>query len=61
MGALAFTDLEVTVLAPDAAIVFGQCELIQAKGRPRGLFTLTWRKLDGWWVIVGDHTSSVEN
>jgi ketosteroid isomerase-like protein len=58
MGTLAFTNLEVTVLAPDAAIVFGRWELTRADDKPWGLFTLTWRKIGGAWVIVSDHTSS---
>jgi ketosteroid isomerase-like protein len=60
MGTLAFGELEVTVLAPDAAVVFGRWELTRAQDKPRGLFTLIWRKIDGAWVIVSDHTSSGE-
>jgi ketosteroid isomerase-like protein len=60
MGTLAFTDLEVTVLAPDVAIVFGKWELTRAHDKPWGLFTLIWRKIGGAWVIVSDHTSSGE-
>lgn len=58
-GTLAFHDLDVRPLAPDAAVVFGRWKLTLADGaRPRGLFTLLFRKVDGAWVIVADHTST---
>ncbi len=60
MGTLAFSDLVVTVLAPDAAVVFGQWELVRAQDKPRGLFTLTLKKTAAGWRIIQDHTSSAE-
>jgi ketosteroid isomerase-like protein len=58
MGRLAFTDLDVTVLGSDAALVFGRWALERAEDRPAGLFTLLFRKTDRGWVIVHDHTSA---
>ncbi|SRR5258708_6944507 len=58
MGTLAFSDLDVTVLAPDAAVVFGRWELTRAKDKPHGLFTLIFRKTSEGWRIIHDHTSS---
>jgi ketosteroid isomerase-like protein len=58
MGKLAFTDLEMTVLSSDAALVFGKWELTRAKDKPGGLFTLTFRKTAQGWKIIHDHTSS---
>ena len=60
MGALTFSDLDVNVLAPDAALVFGRWRLHTDKGEPNGLFTLLLRKADGSWRIVADHTSATE-
>ncbi len=60
MGALTFSDLEVTVLSPDAATVFGRWQLHTDKGEPNGLFTLLFRKTDAGWRIVADHTSAAE-
>jgi ketosteroid isomerase-like protein len=57
MGLLTFTDLEVTVLAPDAAIVFGHWALQREKDAPHGLFTLTFKKFAEGWRIIQDHTS----
>lgn len=58
MGQLAFTDVEVTVLAPDSVLVFGRWQLERAADRPQGLFTLVFRRFPDGWRIVHDHTSS---
>lgn len=58
MGNLEFADLEFTELGPDAAIVFGRWRLTREKDAPHGLFTLTFRRIDGTWQIIQDHTSS---
>ena len=59
MGKLVFSDLEIHVLAPDAAWVGGRWQLEMTDGkRPGGLFTLIFRKLPEGWRIVHDHTSS---
>jgi len=58
MGALDFQNLEVKVLSPDFAQVFGRWELIRAHDKLGGLFTLLLNKQDGEWVIISDHTSS---
>lgn len=60
MGTLAFTDLEITMLGPDAAMAFGRWELARAGDRPHGLFTLIIRRLPEGWRIVHDHTSSAD-
>ena len=60
MGTLTFSDLDVTILAPDAALVFGRWRLKNDKGEPNGLFTLLFRKTGEGWRIVADHTSSAE-
>ena len=58
MGTLNFTDLDTTILAPDAAVVFGRWHLKNDQGEPRGLFTLMFRKIGDDWRIIADHTSS---
>ncbi len=58
MGKLTFSELEVHVLAPDAAWVGGRWQLQMSDGKtPGGLFTLVFRKLPEGWKIVHDHTS----
>ncbi len=58
MGSLTFSDLDITVVSADAAVVFGRWRLITAKGEPNGLFTLLFRRTDAGWRIVADHTSA---
>jgi ketosteroid isomerase-like protein len=58
MGTLAFSNLEVTPLGSDAAVVFGQWRLTRGNDSPQGLFTLTLKKNAGRWRILQDHTSS---
>ena len=58
MGTLAFSDLTVTALSPDAALVFGHWQLTRAHDAPHGLFTLLVRRMPVGWKIFADHTSS---
>jgi beta-aspartyl-peptidase (threonine type) len=58
MGTLTFSEVEVTMLAPDAAIVIGRWQLTRKADKPRGRFTLIFRRGAEGWRIVHDHTSS---
>jgi ketosteroid isomerase-like protein len=58
MGTLTFSDLEITLLSPDAAVVLGGWRLERAKDRPHGRFTLIFKRLPEGWRIVHDHTSA---
>jgi ketosteroid isomerase-like protein len=58
MGTLAFSELAVTELSPDAALVFGHWQLKRASDAPHGLFTLLVRRTPSGWRIFADHTSS---
>jgi ketosteroid isomerase-like protein len=60
MGNLAFTELDITLLGPDAALVFGRWRLKRDEDEPAGLFTLVFRKMPEGWRIVHDHTSAAE-
>ena len=56
MGILKFTIKEATQLSGTSIYVIGQWEL--KKDKPvGGYFTLLWKKINGQWVIVADHTS----
>ena len=58
MGKLVFSDLNVVMLGRDAAVARGHWELTMSDGKkPGGLFTLIFRKFDGKWRIIHDHTS----
>jgi len=58
MGALTFSDLEITLLSPDAAVVLGRWRLKRANDQPHGRFTLIFKRLPEGWRIVHDHTSA---
>jgi beta-aspartyl-peptidase (threonine type) len=58
MGTLAFSEVQATMLAPDAALVIGRWQLTRKGDKPRGRFTLIFRRNAGGWRIVHDHTSS---
>ena len=60
MGTLAFTELVITELGPDAALAFGRWQLTREKDTPSGLFTLTLKKTPAGWRIIQDHTSSAK-
>jgi ketosteroid isomerase-like protein len=57
MGTLAFSELKITPLGPDAALVIGRWGLIRKQDKPHGRFTLLFRRLPVGWRIVHDHTS----
>lgn len=57
MGHLDFSNLEITMLGPDAAMVVGQFHLKRQNDAPSGIFTLIFRKFPEGWRIIHDHTS----
>lgn len=60
MGSLAFSELEITPLGHDAALVLGNWRLTREDDTPGGKFSLVFRRIDGQWLIVHDHTSKAE-
>jgi uncharacterized protein (TIGR02246 family) len=58
MGTLSFSEIEVTMLSPDAAVVLGRWRLKGANDEPHGRFTLIFKRLPEGWRIVHDHTSA---
>ncbi len=61
MGRLTFSDLEITPLSEDAAVVLGRWELKRKSDHPHGRFTLIFRRAPEGWRIVHDHTSAANN
>ncbi len=57
MGLLAFSDLAVRTLGPDAAFVLGRFKLDRGGATAEGIFTLILRRTRDGWRIVHDHTS----
>ncbi len=61
MGKTTFSDLEITMLSPDAALILGYWHLERASGRLGGVFSLVARKFPEGWRIILDHTSLVNH
>jgi len=58
MGKLFFTLLSIRQLSPEYCFVLGKWLLKrQAAGDIGGTYSLLFRKIDGRWMIVVDHTS----
>ena len=58
MGTLTFSEIEITPLSADAAVVLGRWRLRRANDEPHGRFTLIFRRMPEGWRIVHDHTSA---
>ena len=61
MGKLDFSDLQIELLSPSAALVRGAFHLAMPDGKqPHGIFTLVFRKFPQGWRIIHDHTCAAE-
>lgn len=58
MGTLSFDQIDIQILSPRWAKVFGAWRLDRAEDAPHGLFTLIMNRRADGWRIVHDHTSS---
>jgi uncharacterized protein (TIGR02246 family) len=57
-GTLRFEIISIDMLGKDAAFVIGKFFLARPqKGDANGHFSLLWRKINGKWLIVADHSS----
>jgi len=57
MGKLEFEILSIQRISADAAYVLGKWDLERDSNSVGGHYSLLWRKLDGKWTIVADHSS----
>jgi uncharacterized protein (TIGR02246 family) len=60
-GTLRFHDIQVELLAPDAAQLISQYELLRPQHPQYGINTRLMRKVNGHWVIALNHVSSSES
>jgi ketosteroid isomerase-like protein len=61
MGHLEFSQLEITPLCPDAALILGHWHLDRADKPVGGVFTLVARRFPESWRIIHDHTDAVDS
>jgi ketosteroid isomerase-like protein len=57
MGKLAFTIISVRALSAEYYHVIGKWHLQRSIGNLEGHFTLLFRKINGEWMIIADHSS----
>ncbi len=57
MGELEFSDLIIHVLSDDSAYVLGRWRLKTEAWTKEGLFTTIFKKMEGGWKIIHDHSS----
>lgn len=57
MGKLTFTLIQVKQLSPEFFHITGKYYLTRTIGDASGHFTLVFRKINGKWVIISDHSS----
>jgi len=57
MGKLKFTILQVKKLSPEYYFMVGKFYLSRSVGDLSGHFTLVFRKINGEWKIIADHSS----
>ncbi|WP_316796072.1 nuclear transport factor 2 family protein [Pedobacter agri] len=57
MGQLTFGIKKVDFLNKDVAFVLGSWHLKREKDEPQGYYTLLFKKIDGVWKIIVDHSS----
>lgn len=57
MGELDFIVKHLEILSSESAYLLGEWILTTAEEDYGGHFSLIWKKIDGKWVIVTDHTS----
>lgn len=57
MGKLSFDVEKLEMINKNMAFIIGKYTLTREKDQPSGYFTLLWKKIDGKWYIISDHTS----
>ena len=58
MGRLTFSEVKITPVSLDAALVTGRWKLTRKSDTPHGRFTLLFRQRSEGWRIVHDHSST---
>lgn len=57
MGRLRFTNVTKEMLSDSSAFVIGKWELFRSEDTLSGHYSLIWKKKNGDWKIVADHSS----
>ncbi len=60
MGQLNFEFVKIEILSQVDAFVVGKWQLKRTEDILQGYYSLLWKKIDGEWKIVADHSSSID-
>ena len=58
-GTISGPELDVWILEPAVAIAFGRWSFEHGEVRMNGVVTLVFRRIDGEWLIVHDHSTAL--
>jgi len=58
MGKLSFEILDVRKIDKNSVIFIGKFHLSRTIGDLQGHYTLIWKKIDGQWLIISDHSGT---
>lgn len=59
-GTVHFYDIDIDILAPDAALLISHYRLTRPERAQEGINTRLFRKVEGRWVIAMNHVSSYD-
>lgn len=57
MGILYFSNITLTKIDKELVVVSAKWQLQRESDNPGGWFTQVWKKINGKWLIIIDHTS----
>jgi hypothetical protein len=57
MGTLSYDILQMTPLSKDVYVVMGRYNLTRTIGNLEGVFTVIFKKINGKWVAIYDHSA----
>jgi len=60
-GKLTFDILEIQPINAEAYLLVGEFHLVRNVGKADGIFTLVFKKINGQWKVISDHTSAYDN
>lgn len=60
-GKLTFDVLEVQPINAEAYLLVGEFHLTRNVGKADGIFTLVFKKIDGLWKVISDHTTAYDD
>jgi len=57
MGKLTFELVSIEALASDIVLLIGKWHLLRVADELGGHYSLIWKRIEGKWVIIADHSS----